>query len=332
MIEHNHGSLPYWLVRIFRGGSILILIAAFSTSVNAQRPFQDAKGESPIFINNGGFAQFNVSDSSIRFGYLYEVNPNPWNFGFDVSAKVTGTKAGILEDNQLVPNFKVTLTPGKKYVFTRRLTLPEIEEMAQKLGKTQGEDIGDYFEMAPFDRLAVQIGYAYKRYTLVDPNLPFDRQVFRRNFHSPSLSLAYFIQLDGRNLFGVSAGGERSNNSNDLTEVEVRDITIPTDMGGGLAREVVRTRDALRGDYRESTRVFINTDYVWFPKGLDTRLGFLGLNFFTRSGLRGDQKGFRPGIGIFLSEEKKPTRVRGGASFSYQDGKASIALIAGFTF
>jgi hypothetical protein len=109
----------------------------------------------------------------------------------------------------------------------------------------------------------------------------------------------------------------------------VRDLTTAVS-DSGTTREATRIRKALRGDFKESTRTFINTDFVWFPASLDSRIR---VNFFTRSGMTGNEKGFRPGIGLFISEKNAPTRVVGGVSFSFDEkGKANLSLTAGYNF
>jgi hypothetical protein len=313
-----------------------LLVIGIGETAQAQRPFQDAKGKGSIFLPEGGFLQFNVADSTIKFGYLYEVNPSPWSIGFDLSAKPTGDRASLIEANQTVPDAQVNINFGRKYLATHRFDinnpadqqrLKAIKEEAEKAGIKKGDDLGDYLDLVPFDRLAIQFGYAYKQYSLIDETAAFDKQLLKKNFSSPSVTLIYTLQPNGNNLVGASVGVERLNNSNSLTEVEVRDITSVD--GPEVVREIARIRKALRGEFKESTRTFINTDYVWFPRKLQSRIG---VNVFTRSGLSGDEKGFRPGIGFFLSEKGSPTRVIAGVSVSTEEGKLNLALVAGFNF
>lgn len=317
----------------------LLLVAAltlFSAETSAQMPFQDAKGNGSILLSDGGFVQLNIADPSVRIGYLRDLSSQRWSFGFEVSGKLTGSRAPLLNRNQAAPELKAAFTFGRKYLLAKRLDFNDPNDL-QKLQAAQAEavrhglkpndDLGDYLTSVPYDRLVLQVSYAYKQYTLLDPAAAFDKQVFKKRFHNPSAALTYSILLNGSNLFGASVGVGRSNNSNDLTEVDVRDIN--TTSFSNTVREVVRSRQVLRGDFKQSTSVFLNTDYVWYPRKTFSRVG---IDFYSRSVFTGVDKGFHPGIGVFLSEKGAPTRVLGGVTVSYDKGKASVALIAGFSF
>lgn len=352
---------------------LLLLTIIVAMPVQGQQPFQDAKGESSIFIPDGGFAQINVADPSIRLGFLRNISSEEWIYGFNLSGKLTGTRAGLINNNNVAPDAQVGFTIGKNDPFTEKLKLDQIivsrylrerlqtlllergllkngevlpkpktaKNLVEYLGEVtesgllRGIDIGQVFDLpelkkfAPnFSRILFQGGYSFKQYNLYSPTAAFNDQIYKKNFHSPSAQLIYFKQLTGRKLLGAAIGVQRSNNSGDLTEVEVRDFTSA--VSGSTTREVSRVRKALRGDYKESTRAFINADFAWFPAALESRIG---VNFFTRSGLIGNEKGFRPGIGLFLSEKGAPTRVVGGVSVSLDNNrKANIALTAGFNF
>lgn len=366
---------------------VLVALVVFVMPIQGQQPFQDGKGEGTIFVPDGGFAQINIADSSIRLGYLRNVSNEDLIFGFNLSGKLTGTRATLINNNQAAPDAKVSFTIGINDPFTevtkskidpntgkdtggdlgeifvsRRLRnqlqkllweeklldekqiLPEpktaknlIEYLGEVIesGLLRGVDIGKIFNLpelkkyAPnFSRIVFQGGYAFKQYNLYDPAAVFDKQVYKKNFHSPSAQLIYFRQLTGRKLLGASIGVDRSNNSDDLTEIEVRDFTSA--ISGSTTREVSRIRKALRGDFKQSTRAFINTDFVWFPAALESRIG---VNIFTRSGLIGEERGIRPGVGLFFSEKGSPTRVIGGVSVSVDNrGKANLSLIAGYNF
>jgi hypothetical protein len=316
--------------------TLLTLLAITFVPAQAQMPFQDAKGNGSILLSDGGFVQLNLADPSVRIGYLHDLSSQRWSVGFDVSGKLTGSRASLLNKNQVSPDVKVGFTFGRKYLFAHRLDLSDPSDV-QKLkdaqtkavshGAKPSDDFGEYWKALPYDRLALQIGYAFKQYSLFDANAAFEKEVFKKDFHSPSAAVVYSIQLNGSSLYGAALGIGRSNNSSDLTEVDVRDINSTT--FSSTVREVVRTRPVLRGDFKQSTSVYLNSDYVWYPR---TTFSRIGVDFYTRSVFTGIDKGFHPGIGVFLSEKGAPTRVLGGVTVSYDQGKASVALVAGFSF
>lgn len=351
--------------------SYVLTTLFFVLSSVAQQPFQDEKGESSVFLDKGGFAQINVADPSIRLGYLYDVSDKPWIFGFNLSGKLNGNKAGILNNGKSAPDAKFNFSIGYEFhtndvknerqILVTPHIVGELEKIYVKnntLGKnekmpapTEGETYGKYIERVQeilkkpltasdayklpefskfsrgFARLTFQGGDAFQQFNLFDSAASFDKQVYKKNFHSPSAELIFSKQVKPRVLFGASLGINRSNNSEDLTEVEVRDINPITN--NGTTREVSRIRKALRGDFKQSTRIFTNQDLVWFPKSLGSRLAF---DFFSRIGITGNSRGVRPGIGLFYTKEGAPTHVIGGVNISYFKGKANVGLVAGFNF
>jgi hypothetical protein len=189
------------------------------------------------------------------------------------------------------------------------------------------ENLKEYVN-SDYDRLVFQGGYGYTQYNLFAPTLPIDQQLYKRNFHNPFAQVIYSQFIGANILVGGSAGIKRSNNAGDLTEIEVRDFTTMT--SGPTIREVGRTRKALRGDFREFTSAFVNTDFAWFPRAVKRQVG---INLFTRSSLAGEEKGFRPGVGLFFSKEGEPTKVIGGVSVSLDNNqKINVSLVAGFNF
>ena len=322
-----------------RAHFLLMVIAVLMIHISAaqaQAPFRDGEDNGTVLLaKTGGFFQFDVADPSVRLGYLRDT-PSNWVFGFEASGKLSGNKAPLLTQSRVSPDAKVGLSIGRKYVFARELDLTDpnviqqlqaIREEAVANGLRRNDDLGEYIHTMPYDRLTLQLSYAYKQYSLFDEAATFDNQVFKKGFHNPSAALTYSGLLTGTNFLGVSLGVGRSNNSNDLTEVDVRDIN--TFDGDDTVREVVRTREVLRGDFKQSTSVFLNTDYIWYPQKGFSRVGF---DFYTRSVFTGIDKGFRPGLGVFLSEKGSPTKVLGGFTISYDDGKPSMALVVGFSF
>lgn len=189
-------------------------------------------------------------------------------------------------------------------------------------------DLPQLKKFKAFDRLTFQGKYSFHQYNLFDPTAPFASQLTKKDFHSPSAEVIYTRYIGGGMLFGASIGMEKANNSGDLTEVDIRDFMTTT--SGPTTREFGRTRKALLGDFRQYTRAFVNADFAVFPKQFKRRIG---VNLFARSEIAGENKGVRPGIGIFLSEKGAPTKVIGGVSFSVDNnGKANVALTAGYNF
>jgi hypothetical protein len=195
-----------------------------------------------------------------------------------------------------------------------------------------------------FDWISLRVAYKRARYKLLDETAAFANQVRKQNFDGYSATLAYnrVITLDdlskaglenakgskGSLIFGVSIGVERRNNSDDLNSVDLEDQSF-TSSSGTTQRRAVSKQTVLSGEYKEFIGVPLNTDVVYFPGALNSRVA---IDFFTRSDLATTGRKFVPGVGLFLTKEKSPTKVVGGISFSFEDGKPKVGLVGGFHF
>jgi hypothetical protein len=132
----------------------------------------------------------------------------------------------------------------------------------------------------------------------------------------------------GSMILGLSLGVKRTNNADDLKSVELEDQAF-TSASGTTQRRSVSKQTVLRGEYDEYLAVPLNTDLVVYP---GTFRGRIAIDFFTRSNLGKTNREFVPGVGLFITQEGKPTKVVGGLSFAYDDGKARVGLVGGFHF
>jgi hypothetical protein len=195
-----------------------------------------------------------------------------------------------------------------------------------------------------FDWIGVRVAYKRARYKLLDKAAVFANQVRKQNFDGYSATLAYnrVITLDklskaaleqakrskGSVILGVSIGVERRNTSDDLDSVDLEDQSF-TSSSGTTQRRAVSKQTVLNGEYKEFIAVPLNTDVVYLPGALNSRVA---IDFFTRSDLGTTGRKFVPGVGLFLTKEKSPTKVVGGISFSFEDGKPKVGLVGGFHF
>lgn len=296
------------------GAAIALMLLGCLSTVLAQDAFEDAKGNSSIFLKDGGgFAHVNVSDSSVKLGHIFDISNKPVFFGFEVTGKLSGNFASLFESHKPSPEARFNAFVGKKFLFSHK---PDENP-------TRGHLTDDW--------LTFSAGYRRARYKILSEDSAFANQVRKQNFDGFSAILAYnalFKSSRGPILFGVSGGAERRNNADDLDEVEVNDQVF-TSSSGTTQRTVVSKQTALTGTYKETVAVPIRTDFVWFPKQFQSRMG---LNFFTRSNVGQGDRTFEPGVGLFFSQDGAPTRVIGGISVSVRDGKARVGLIAGYNF
>lgn len=286
---------------------------AFSPSVFAQRAFEDAGGDSSIYLNEGGFARINVTDKAVKTGFVFDETNKPLFFGVELTGKLSGKFASLFESGKPSPEGEIRVTVGKKNLFsTRPKGVPSTSRLTS-------------------DWLTFNVGYRRASYKLLAEGETFANQVRKQKFDGFSAIVAYnalFKSKRGPWLFGISGGAERRNNIDDLDEVEVNDEVF-TSADGTTQRSVVSSQTAFRGTFEKAIAAPINTDLIFFPKKFESTLG---LSFFTRSNVGAGNKRIEPGVGVFFTKKGAPTKVIGGLSFSVRDGKGRFGLIAGYNF
>ncbi|HEV2800436.1 MAG TPA: hypothetical protein VGW12_08065 [Pyrinomonadaceae bacterium] len=312
-----------------------------SAGARAQTAFQDASGESSIFIREGGgFSRINVGDKSISLGYLLDRGDDRPYFGLELTGKRAGDFASIFDGSVPGNEAKINASIGKRFVFVKPPT-----------AATAGQII---VRRVTLDWLTFQGGYKRSRYKLFNDDPRFANQVRKQNFDGYSATLGYnaLIDLSGDDddtssgsgtaedsgaadnstpssmIVGISLGVQRRNNADDLDTVDVED-QIFTSTSGTTERRVLSKQQALRGEYKESTAVPLNADAVLYPGRFQGRIA---LDFFVRSNLGEGGRNFVPGIGLFYTKKGAPTKVLGGISIAARDGKAQVGLVAGFHF
>ena len=282
--------------------SLVLTLLSLPCISHAQTAFEDASGDSSILMKDaGGFARVNVSDTSVRIGYLFDLSNSDIFYGFEVSGKLSGKFASLFAANKPSPEGRFRFNVGRRFLLSDK---PHGEPTRGKLTD---------------DWLTFQVGYRRARYKLFIEENAFESQVRKQNFDGYSAVLAYnalFKNSHGPILLGVSGGVERRNNVDDLDEIEIND-QFASVSSGTTQRTAVARQNVLSGTYKEMTAVPINTDVVWFPRQFESRIG---LDFFTRSSVGQGNRGFEPGLGLFFTKDKSPTRVLGGISFSVKDG------------
>jgi len=242
---------------------------------------------------------------------------------------------------------------------TANLTPSEADVVAKALCAVEEPDL---IKRVDPDWLVFRVTYTRASYKLLNTGGAFADQVKKQNFDGFSATVGYnaLITLDnvkalreqraalraarrksmdlpeaetaqeskGSVILGVSLGVKRTNNADDLKSTDIED-QIFTSSSGTTQRSALAKQTVLRGDYKEYIAVPLNTDVVWYPGRFRSRIGF---DFFTRSDLGKTGREFVPGFGVFLTKEGKPTKVVGGISIAYDDGKARLGLVSGFHF
>lgn len=183
------------------------------------------------------------------------------------------------------------------------------------------------------DQVDVLVSFSRHAYTFLDEEAgTFDEQVAKNYFNGLAAHLAYSAHFGGARspVVGVAIGLERSNNINDLSQIDLRDIVF-TSNGETTMRTGETVRKVYQGTLVESTIGLVESDLVFYPFGPGSRQ--LATNVFTRTRIKHDKTFIRPGIGFFLTDKGAPLNVIGGLSLSVdEDKKPRVDLVAGFNF
>ncbi|HEY0100019.1 MAG TPA: hypothetical protein VGB76_13805 [Pyrinomonadaceae bacterium] len=325
-------------IRILAYATLIVLSCC--TGAHAQTAFQDASGESSIFIQDrGGFSRINVGDKSISLGYLLDSGDDSPFFGFELSGKRAGDFASIFSGSVPGNEAKINVSFGKRFLYAK----PPTPANAGQISTSR----------ITLDWLTFQAGYKRSRYKLFTADPTFANQVRKQNFDGYTATLGYNalinltrsddktdastdaadsaagdISTPSSMIVGVSLGVQRRNNADDLDTVDVEDEVFSA-TSGTTERRVLSKQQALSGEYKVSTAVPLNADVVIFPGRFKGRIA---LDIFARSNLGEGGRNFVPGVGLFFTKKGAPTKVLGGLSISARDGKAQVGLVAGFHF
>ncbi|HEY5536465.1 MAG TPA: hypothetical protein VIL99_16215 [Ignavibacteria bacterium] len=291
---------------------ILFTLIIFQPYINAQTGFEDADSKSSIILDKNGVSKFNITDASIKIGYLFHNSESRYRFGFDVSGKAENGIASLFENDNIAPNANLNLTLGYQTIFSQPLDAPNLN--------TKYFIVDDWF--------TIQIGYNKAQYKLFNPLKAKEEQVQKRNFDGFNVTGYYNILFKYNYFLGVSLGFAKLNNYQSLNEVELIDKTIVIDELG-FQRYINKTQKLRRGDLNIVNHILLNFDAVWIPKFFSYRVG---IDVFGRYDKFEETDSFTPGLGIFITQEGAPTHVIGGISFSYKDKDLKIGLISGFNF
>lgn len=102
----------------------VLALAASAASALAQSPFQDARGDSTLLLEKGGYFQIAFDKSSARLGYLFDTSGSRF-YGFDLYGKLQGDSAGLFGDGKLLNNARLVGTVGWRLGPTiKRLSAP----------------------------------------------------------------------------------------------------------------------------------------------------------------------------------------------------------------
>ena len=276
-----------------------------------QSAFQSGDGQTSIYLNHPA-ATINFGDSKVSFGYVNRHSERKVFWGFEVFGKAsTGVTTLFSSNKPKIPE------GGGDFVF----------------------GFYDPFNLSPGDHPSlfvddwwlVDVGYSRSSFYVSAVPTPIDSA--NRAFDRFRTVTAYNALVNGYFAFGIAAGAERRNNLDDLKKVTFETVLVPAPVGS--ANSVVKTQSGFFGNYREYIAAPVYTDllFVLPPKVKIPKLDYqIGIDAFTRSDVAAFNRSTDGGLGIFLTEKGKPTKVIGGLSVSWNGGKTTVAVVASYNF
>ena len=185
-----------------------------------------------------------------------------------------------------------------------------------------------------FLRLGARAGSA----TLFNAGSPFGEQFRDESYNGYSVQAGYSVRYGGSFpvTLAFSAGAERASNVDDLKSVEVAETQTFTSEDGVTRRQTTRKRNALVGEFEQSTNATGKLDIVLYP-GLaaasrDPRnlKSTIAIDLFGRAN-QGERTIY--GVGAYITRPGSPTSVYGGLNvYRAENAKVAISLSAGFPF
>jgi hypothetical protein len=294
---------------------LMLLIGTSRLSIAQQSAYQDADGNSSIyFLAGGANLSFNVSSTKFSVGVLHMPDGQSptlqWKergiYGINFSGKPSTDLA-----NQIFQSGNSPASIGGGGVLgLHRLFAP--------LGKNQNDNT-----VFTDDWFLVNVGYSKSTFNTVPSN---STSLTAQHFDGFSLMPTYncSFSLPGLTMiFGASAGVSRVNNAAQLSKVSISTTESQT---GNVS--VVQSKDAYLGTYREGYNVPVHSDFVFVP----TKLEWVSFDAFERSNVLTTGGYAEGGVGIFIAQPAKPTKVLGGISVAWKDGDRTIGIVGGWSF
>jgi hypothetical protein len=275
--------------------------------------YQSQDGTTSIMLDNAkGDLSLNITDTKFTAGYLNESsNLHSLMFGGDIFGKpATSLSKEIFQKGSQPPQVGGDFSIGMHGVFSA-----EIDHENLKHGLRD-------------DWLLGQFTYSRSSLTTVTDAQTASQ---KRGFDSYKAMAIWdgIVGTDsaGSFLIGIAAGAQRKDNSDNLKPVQITTPVLQSAAGVSPFEAISQTSGYL-GQYKKLIGAPIYSDFVYIPKWTN----WLSVDAYTRSDAAHTDRYVEGGIGFFIAQPKKPTKVVGGASLGWHNGTPVIAVIGGWSF
>jgi hypothetical protein len=293
-----------------------VLLVSTSGVVIAQTSaYQDANGNSSIsFLSGNANLVYNVSQTKFSLGLVHIPDGQSQKFTWQERG-IYGVNFSGKPDTDLTNqifqsgNSPATIAGGG-VIGSHRVWAP--------LGSSQTDNT--FFTD---DWFLVRIDYTKSTFSTVASG---SAAPVAQHFNGFSIAPTYNCSLQTKKvmmLFGASGGISRVNNVDQLKQVSVD----TTESQNGTV-SIVQTTSAYLGDYAEAYNVPIYSDLVFIPN----KTAWLSFDAFERANVLKTDGYTEGGVGIFVAQPSKPTKVLGGISVAWKNGSTTIGIVGGWSF
>jgi hypothetical protein len=290
----------------------LFLFLAICGKLKGQNLFQDASGESNMYIAQQdpfGWIRFNSSDQSVALGYNHVRSAghdfttfnSEWSFfgGGDFKVNSKNGIANILKNDALSTglafngNFGInTYNLRKKGNYSTIYLRGNInydnltyiynsnsQAIIDKTNRFSGKLLANLNFQFNFDNTDAKTGNKYETYLFL----------------------------------GLSTGFSKVNNYGDLD-----DITATTyQFGSNTSVEAEKTTTGKAGQYTVYNAMPLNIDIGYTPRILQNNT--IGFNSYFRTNFFKEKNASNAGLGLYIAKKDKPSNVIGGLAWQFND-------------
>jgi hypothetical protein len=295
---------------------LLFFCLIMTKKMKAQTFFEGTGGKTSINLPLGGLVRINTADRSLKIGYYYNRSDKQIVFGIDASGKSNNGFAPIVSSKKLSPDAHINFNVGLKNVATSDL------------------------QPSRYDYLNIKAGIGAAHYLLLNPQLSYNKQIHGKSFIKANLGVSYNYLLNGKMIFGIYAGYERSNNISRLPQLTIKETT-KVGVKGANTRTAETEYTVWKGSFKTLNEGVMYLDYVYIPDLLSDRIA---LSAYSRSMFSSIHNITNGGFGLYFNRKGKPLRIIGGLIYEFDDlfnaagastslvHRGTLGLVAGYNF
>jgi hypothetical protein len=294
----------------------LFFCLVLTENIKAQTFFEGTGGKTSLNLPLGGLVRVNTADRSLKIGYYFNRSDKNIVFGIDVSGKSNNGFAPIVSNKKLSPEAHLNFNVGFKNVTTNDS------------------------HPSRYDYLNIKAGVGAARYRLLNPQLSYNEQIYMKSFTKFNLGISYNYLLNGKMIFGIYGGYERTNNISRLPQLTIKETTVVGNSG-----ESTRTAETeytvWEGPFKALNSGVMYLDYVYIPDFLNNRIA---LSAYSRSMFSSIHNITNGGFGLYFNRKGQPLKIIGGLIYEFDDlfnaagsatslvHRGTIGLVAGYNF